>query len=326
MTDLAELIQFTSLSQFKAAYLHVSDKVYLYEAGSGCIISANMSSHGLSEDPETGKSFFSVYPLISSRAADGFHRCEMKGADGAPSYLNVWISSVLVAGQGCKMAVVKKETITAPCREAEEAEKKALLNEVYHRVKNNLNIIVSLLSLQINRVSDPDTKHILKESKSRIYTLSLLQQNLYNSARISEIKAGNYLQSLALSVLSTFKSPEKQVDLKIQVEDHWLNLDTLVPLGLITHELVTNSVFHAFEHRQSGRIEVNFRRLNSGFFQLIIKDDGCGIPGGKTPEHFKTLGFQLVKSLVKQLRGNLSMESSADTGSFFMLEFKEVGK
>ncbi len=207
-----------------------------------------------------------------------------------------------------------------------EQEKKALLNEVYHRVKNNLNIIVSLLSLQISRVTEPSLRLMLLESKSRIFTLALLQQKLYASERISEVKAGEYLASLAKTVISSFKTPGQQIYLIADTEDCWLDVDLLMPLGLITHELVANAVIHAFRDQQEGEIRMQLSREPAGDYFYKVSDNGSGFPEGKELRDFRSLGSQLVLTLSRQLKTEIKMEEKGTGGTGFNFYFKVKAK
>lgn len=195
-----------------------------------------------------------------------------------------------------------------------EAEKKALLNDVYHRVKNNLNIIISLLQLQMNRVEEPEVRKLLLESKSRIFTLALLQERLYLSPRLSEVKANEYLTNLADSVIHTFKG-KKQIKLKADTAECWLKIDTLVPLGLLVHELVSNAAVHAFTEQEQGAVQLSFGPVGDASYQLIIADNGKGLAGQEVFNAGKTLGIQLINSLIKQLKASKQVETAAGAGT-----------
>lgn len=325
MTEFPVDIHFNSVGEFEAVYRLVREEVLLFDAFTGTIIASNNS---FKENNFGQDSIFNIKDQFTFPfEEDGSFKQLKPEIDDKTSHLFFEVSSVLLANKPVKMLFVINQNRLGLMEDRlllEQAEKKALLNEVYHRVKNNLNIIVSLLSLQINRVSEPYTRHLLLESKSRIYTLSLLQQKLYSSSRISEIKAGNYLQSLAQSVISTFKPSGKEIKLNMEIEEEWLNIDTLMPLGLITHELVTNSVLHAFLNQEPAVVNIDFRKVNPDQYLLRVSDNGMGLPENKLPEDSSTLGFQLIKSLLKQLKAEWKVDSILNSGTCFSIAFKEL--
>lgn len=218
------------------------------------------------------------------------------------------------------------EKSTSNALEVAEAEKKALLNEVYHRVKNNLNIIVSLLSLQLSRVQEQSVHMMLLESKSRVYTLALLHEFLYLSPRVAEIKAGDYLLKLSNSVFTSFRKPSQHVRLIADMTDAWLNVDILLPLGLICHELVANAVQHAFATEATGEIRISFCPLPNGDFEFMVTDNGSGFPEGVNFGNGNTLGQKLIVNLSKQLKGQLLVASNREKGTAVTLQFSIAGK
>lgn len=325
MAEFPVEIHFNSVAEFEAVYRAVKQDVLLFEAMSGSVLAANMFFWQKRNGQKSNLNIKEVFEIPFHE--DG-RRSEhsLQAGGGSDDQFFPEASAVKLAGEPVKIYFGQGQIVAGRAQVnhvSEQAEKYALLNEVYHRVKNNLNIIVSLLSLQLNRVSEPYTRHLLLESKSRIYTLSLLQQKLYSSSRISEIKVGSYLQSLALSVISTFRKPGMDINLRMEAEEEWLNIDTLIPVGLVTHELVTNAVLHAFSEHPKAEITIIFKKTNEGQYLLEVSDNGKGLPENKEPEDYNSLGFQLVKNLLRQLKTGYAFKSEQGGGTRFSVQFKE---
>lgn len=313
---------FTSVEQFKAIYSFIRESVALICPDTGKFLSGNdafWQRLGIREgEGELILLNIAEIPEEGPCKAVLFYKNEEQVVP-----MQVYPGSLL---KGRVKLGVLSESLPADNKgnslEVAEAEKKVLLNEVYHRVKNNLNIIISLLSLQINRITNQETRLLLLESKSRIFTLSLLQQNLYSSPRISEIEVGPYLQSLASSVLASFRPKDKYIRMVYEIEEGWLDVDTLTPLGLIAHECLSNAVLHAFIGKESGLIKMTFREIQDNLYQLQIIDNGKGLPNGKEVADYTTLGFMMVKSLGKQLNAKVEMVSDPVNGTSVAVQFK----
>lgn len=317
---------FESELQFVATYQYVSDPVCLISPQTGALVAANPVFRQVWEKADNPA--FDIPAIGQSLLKQGEEGAIISIKAEKNSELEMQISQAMLNGQLLWLAVGKKQLAGLPENNKlpdAEADKKALLNEIYHRVKNNLNIIVSLLSLQINRISNPEMRLLLQESKSRVFTLSLLQQNLYSSPRISEIKTANFLQALANSILSSFKPKDKNIRITREIEECWLEIDILTPLGLIVHELLLNSVLHAFVGQDSGEIYIRFQQVQKDIFLLEVEDNGIGFPQEKATAS-STLGFQLIGSLSKQLNARLKIDSKPLRGSLATLEFKRGGE
>lgn len=199
-------------------------------------------------------------------------------------------------------------------------EKELLLRELHHRVKNNLQIISSLINLQSKNIKDKDDLEIFRESQSRVKSMAIIHENLYNSKDFANIEFKPYIRSL-IGYLFTYYSSDS-VEVEIDVDDGIvLNLDTSVPCGLIINELVTNSIKHAFKGLKSGKIRIALHS-NDGCYTLIVEDNGIGIPEGTSIERSEKLGLQLVMSLVEQLEGKFEFEGS--DGAMFKIMFREL--
>lgn len=198
-------------------------------------------------------------------------------------------------------------------------EKDILLKEIHHRVKNNMQIISSLLQLQARGARDLALKDALKESQGRIKAMALVHEQLYKSRDFVQIDMPEYISSLTRSIHGTFSSKDHDVSLTLDIDAPSLSIDQLVPSGLIVNELLSNAYKYAFVGRASGAITVSFKRHGDDRLALQVSDNGVGLPEGKDPLLGNTLGLTIVQSLVEQLGGSLSVQRSG--GLTFRVEF-----
>nr|WP_308572464.1 PAS domain S-box protein [uncultured Methanobacterium sp.] len=199
-------------------------------------------------------------------------------------------------------------------------EKDALLMEVHHRVKNNMQIISSLLNLQINHEDSDEIIKVLKESQGRVKSMAMIHEKLYQSPSFNNISFKNYVERLVFDIFYSYGIKTDSIESVLDIEDINLNIETAIPLGLIINELVTNSVKHAFS-KGEGTIIIKLKS-SPNHMQLIVADDGIGIPKNIDIGKTETLGLKLVNSLADQLDGELHLDSSH--GTEFKLIFKEL--
>lgn len=208
-------------------------------------------------------------------------------------------------------------------------EKEVLLREIHHRVKNNLNIVSSLLELQAMGVRDSATREILIESQNRVISMALVHEKLYQSKNLAQIDFQSYVRDLVFAIYHSYgKNPEWIVP-TIDITNVNLDIDTAVPCSLIINELLSNSLKHAFNEKQNGHVSVSlkFSGEGPGALDLIVSDDGVGLPPGFQIDKVKSLGLKLVRTLTKQIGGTLSNAVLAEGSAFsirFMLKRKEA--
>jgi PAS domain S-box-containing protein len=188
-------------------------------------------------------------------------------------------------------------------------EKEVLLKEVHHRVKNNLQVITSILSLQCNRAEAPELQAILADAQNRVGSIALFHEKLYQSHDLSSVNFGEYLQELVRRMLAQHSDPSVRLDADLQLAEVRLGVDLAIPCGLIANELVTNALKHGFRGRAKGMLRVELTQQNSEV-RMVIADDGVGIPVDVDPLKARTLGMQLVETFVEQLRGKMQIERS----------------
>lgn len=203
-----------------------------------------------------------------------------------------------------------------------DKEKEALLKEIHHRVKNNLMVISSLLNLQSGTLTDDKTKSAVRESQSRVKSMALIHQLLYQSEMFTRIDFPMYLEQLMSSLQSAYCKPGMNIKYRIQADDIKLDIDTAIPLGLITNELATNAYKYAFADSREGIIELQLRKVTESHCKLSISDNGVGLPYDFDLENSNTLGLKLVKILTKQLKAKINYEISG--GTEFQITFSKI--
>ncbi len=198
-------------------------------------------------------------------------------------------------------------------------EKDVLLREVHHRVKNNMQIISSILRMQSRNIEDPKLKDILQESQNRIHTMALIHENLYNHESLANIKFSNYIKSLTGNIARTYSNQQANVKFNYQMDDAYLPIDTAIPCGLIINELISNSFKYAFNPGSNGIISILFKELAKNKYQLIVSDNGNGIPSDVDITKTKSLGMKILHKLVQQIDGTLQNDFS--NGTKFTITF-----
>jgi PAS domain S-box-containing protein len=199
-------------------------------------------------------------------------------------------------------------------------EKDVLLREIHHRVKNNLQIVYSLLNLQARQIPDENVKQMLKESQNRIKVMALVHEKLYRSDDISHIILSEYILNLVTILLDFYVLDRGQVTAKVEVKDISINIDTSIPIGLMINELVSNSLKHAFPERRKGEIAISVQKVDHTL-TILYKDNGVGIPEGFDWRNAPSLGLRLVISLVEQLSGTIELDRTV--GTVFIIVVKE---
>jgi PAS domain S-box-containing protein len=199
-------------------------------------------------------------------------------------------------------------------------EKEVLLQEIHHRVKNNMQIISSLLSLQATHTGSEEAAEILKESRGRVKSMAMIHEKLYHSHNLSQLNIEEYLNNLVQDILRSYSGVSSRITANVEVEDVYLNIDTALPMGLLVNELISNSIKHAFPEGK-GDIDVKLE-LNGNEYILTVSDNGIGLPEDVDPFHASSLGLKLVVSLSIQLEGNLEVRRDGETS--FILTFSEL--
>ncbi len=200
------------------------------------------------------------------------------------------------------------------------AEKTTLLQEVHHRVKNNLQIVCSLLSMQIDSSTSDLLNGPLNNAHSRVLAMSLIHEQIYQSATLADLNFGEYIERLADRLFGAYCVSPGRIRLELSVEPIHLTVDQAIPCGLILNELVTNSLKHAFGDGRAGAINITLRKIDFDSVELTVADNGIGLPPGFRTENSHSLGLQVVQTLIGQLRADLAITS--EDGASFSFSWK----
>ncbi|MBD2102432.1 histidine kinase dimerization/phosphoacceptor domain -containing protein [Leptolyngbya sp. FACHB-261] len=227
---------------------------------------------------------------------------------------NLEVESVLVYVVDVTERKQAEEQIKASLRE-----KEVLLKEVHHRVKNNLQVISSLLNLQSDQIQDSQALEVFKESQNRVRSMALIHEKLYQSKHLASIDFSDYIRSLTDTLLRSYGNSANRIELSMSAGEVLLGIDTAIPLGLIISELVSNALKHAFTEQEPGMIRVGLHNGSNSELMLTVSDNGIGLPKDFDWQNSESLGLRLVNDLAEQLDG--SIEFWNGNGTTFKLTF-----
>lgn len=266
--------------------------------------------------------------MMSLAKQKGSHHFEWTHtrANGENFPVEVWLSKVefnnkILINTIWRDLTEKKKIENTLLKNIEE--KEILLKEIHHRVKNNLQIITSLLNLQTNNIENDKVKAVLFQSKTRIESMCKVHEMLYSSKNLSSINYADYLQELLSKLILNAKGDTPKITLELYVEDLFLNINTAIPLGLLINELVTNSLKYAFPNDSEGLITLKINTISPTQFKLCYGDNGIGYPKEISFKEAKSLGFQLIESLTEQLNGEIERDFTK-SGTHYCLNFEKL--
>ena len=204
-------------------------------------------------------------------------------------------------------------------------EKELLLREIHHRVKNNLQIISTLLTLQSSKSKNDDVDDLYKESQRRIQSIALIHENLYHSEYLAHINFAEYTKGLVTDIFDSDGIDSNVVGLNMDIDDVVMGIETAVPCGLIINELVSNSLKHGFPNKNGGEVNIELNKIDDSEYSLIVSDNGLPFPEGVDLLTSDTLGLELIRNLVKQLDSELTldMDTKEYRDHISELEYKE---
>jgi PAS domain S-box-containing protein len=291
---------------------------------------------GYSREELVGMTISDIAPHLPSEAfADHWRDLQHKGSmtfetvnrtrDGRIYPVEVTANLVVFDGKeyNCAFAtdISERKKIEESLR-LSLAEKTVLLKELHHRVKNNLQIISSLLDMQSDAIIDDQARAYFRECQNRINSLALVHAQLYQSLDFASVDLANYIRNLATHLLGSFAKDPDLITLELDTESVSLNIDQTIPCGLIINELISNSLKYAFPGSRTGVISVRLKVDPEGWILLTVADNGIGLPADLDTRNTHSLGLQLVHMLVKQLRGKL--EISTDGGTTFVVRLRRL--
>lgn len=243
--------------------------------------------------------------------------------DGSLFPVEISLSPMTLAGRKVVASAIRDTTerkrIEEKLRRSLQ-EKEILLKEVHHRVKNNLQMISSLLNLQARLVDDEKAREIFNDSRARVRSFALLHEKLYQSQDLAKIDFEDYVKDLASALFQSTGMNSERVTLEVNMEQVVLDMDSIINCGLIVSELVTNSLKYAFPAGRSGSIRITLRTIGAGTLELTVQDDGAGLPNDLDYRKSNTLGLQLVGMFAKELGGALHF-SNPGSGTRVSVEF-----
>jgi PAS domain S-box-containing protein len=249
---------------------------------------------------------------------------ETKGQDEEGNIKDLLVTVVTIPGTQKQLASlidITKRKNAENLIKSSLNEKNILLQEIHHRVKNNMQIISSLLNLQTKYTNDEETVNILKESQNRVRSMAMIHEKLYQSKDLSHINFIDYIQSLVSKLFYSYNIKEAQITPVIEIENVNLNIETAVPCGLIISELISNSLKYAFPNEMKGEICISLKSVGDKY-ELIIRDNGIGLPADFDFNKLESLGLLLVNNLIEQIDGKITINKSHPTQ--FKITFQEL--
>jgi PAS domain S-box-containing protein len=229
---------------------------------------------------------------------------------------NSWLFTVILRDITARK--IADEAIRASLRE-----KEVLLKEIHHRVKNNLQVVSSLLGLQSRTIEDFATRRMFQESQNRVHSMALIHESLYQSENLSEIDFPAYIDQLANHLIRSYGVDSQRVRISASIEDLRLTMDTAIPCGLIVNELVSNSLKYAFPGGRRGEVSIGMKQNEEHSIRLEVSDNGVGLPDGVSFTSTKSLGLRLVRTLADQL--GAAIERGSGNGARIALTFQTGG-
>lgn len=282
------------------------------------------------------------YDLFSQEVSDAFRKQDLTIlAEAVPRHNEEWITysdgrrilidtfkAPLRAADGTVIGLLGISRDITERKRAEEViaanlkEKETLLREIHHRVKNNLQIVASLLSLQSRTISDPGILGALSDTQNWVKAMALVHERLYRSTSISRIDLADYVKYLALNLFRFYSVSSQKIQWKIEAPHIEVNINTAIPLGLVVNELITNAIKYGFPLDRRGELFIILQK-NGQDLTLMIKDNGVGIPKNFDWQNAESMGMRLINNLVEQLDGTVSLNRSSGTAFTITVKDKE---
>ncbi len=243
------------------------------------------------------------------------------------SFLSILFSVYLLGGVLGKNLLKAHHNLYKSKREIELRikEKETLLKEIHHRVKNNLQTVSSLLSLQSRSIENEDFKNLIKSNQNRVISMAMVHEMLYMRDDLSKIEYKSYVQELSEYLVRSVKGTKNNVILNIDIPDIKLAIDTAIPLGLLINEIITNALKYGIKGDNNGEIHIVLKKEDEKNYMLHIGDDGVGFSDAIDHKDTKSLGLKLIHNLTRQLKGSIAKDGSKK-GTNYIITFQEAGQ
>lgn len=280
------------------------------------------------KQPDGRLSFEKAQEMMAMVMKNGSHHFEWihTRANGEDFPVEVWLSLVKYKDKKIINTIwrdltQKKKAELVIQKNLEE--KEILLKEIHHRVKNNLQVISSLLNLQLNLVEEENARSVLLNSKNRILSMSKIHEMLYQSKDLSKIEYRKYVEVLINNLIESLKGNNAEIKVDIDIKNLFLNISTAIPLGLLINEIISNALKHGIKENDKGNLSISIHEVSGKKMVMEIGDDGKGYKGSHVTNISPTLGFQLMNSLTEQLNGVL-VKNEKEKGTNYRLEFERI--
>ncbi|WP_321421343.1 PAS domain S-box protein [uncultured Methanobacterium sp.] len=326
-----------SEEKYRTLIESAKDPISLYDENGIFLMANRAGAHSMGKEPADllGHSLRDFFPPEIANKQIELIREVIRTEDGldvemfVPYGKDQWFSTSLQPLYGPDNRIHSVQVISRDITDIKETQikleqalqdKEMLMKEIYHRVKNNLMVISSLLNLQSRYIKDEEARAMFKESQERAQSMAMIHERLYRSADLKHINFGDYIRKLANDLFRTYVADPSRIKLELDVEDVMIDINIAIPLGLMVNELISNSIKHAFPGESGGEIRVKFQESDHHCV-LEVSDNGVGFPSDFEPEKADSLGLQLVNSLTQQIGGELELER--DRGTDFCITFQQ---
>jgi two-component sensor histidine kinase len=290
----------SATGDWKNAYFHYKDYVDIKDSAFG---------------KETLRKMVASQLQYENEKKEAVAKAELQRQENIRNSVIVLLGAVLLFSI---IAFVQRNKIAKEKKRSDRLlqDKELLLREIHHRVKNNLEVVSSLLALQSAQIDDPGTKEAMQEGQSRVHSIGIVHQKLYQGENLGTIEMKDYFINLSESILDSYGAQDR-IRIEVHMEPLNIDIDTAVPLGLIVNELLTNTLKYAFPHKQQGLVRINLKK-EPGILHLAVCDNGVGKTG---VTHGTGFGNQLISLLTRQLNG--TMKEEIDNGTRVYFDFKQ---
>ncbi|GMN08508.1 hypothetical protein MTsPCn5_38980 [Croceitalea sp. MTPC5] len=274
--------------------------------------------------PRQKARMFEILNYMAALTAIGLGVLSLTEGYGIGYFVISLFLMVLFIANGIFLKSTIAKGISNGILESKLQEKEILLKEVHHRVKNNLQTVSSLLSLQSRAIEDKKISSIIKSSQNRVVSMAMVHEMLYKrDDYTSKIALKPYVEELCEYLVRSVKGNDHNIDLNLDVGDFKLSIDTVIPLGLIINETVTNALKYGILENTEGEILVRLSKKGVNTYEMYLGDNGIGFPEDINPTTIKSLGLKLIHNLSRQLRGEAQRDMKS-SGTYYQITFEEV--